>query len=493
MEVNVGPIVLVGTFAERPTSVPDDGTIYVSEQGIFAYDSLAGVWRASSLPGGTVLPTTTIYLDPVAGNDANPGTITAPVKTLQRAYDLTGQAAISTIQIVGPLLALGALTFAPFTLPKTSKQVILQGAPATSFDGLTHVVQSSTAYDPNTVTFVTVTPTDALVGPISGYFVRYLTGALAGQVFPIERLTGPALELTSRVQPANGDTFVIETATTQMTWSNFFVQELEAQNFRIRNLLLNAPAGGMFFAGVGGAAFEECLIVAAGGVAAGKGIVLQVGTDATGQVFDAEFATMGCFFEDGDLSAASVLSISSTSMGGPSGNINMSQQGGSLGSSLFMLAVRWNGSGSSGGGRGVAAFLSCDVQMQAVSFSCGNIVAGAKSVIQLDQAQGVMREVDVSGIPNTTANCDAINADEGTRLKMTKVIGTSGAAGTPGFGLAAGWGAQVTVQDPNVGTTIKVNTQEVSVGSVGLKTWAQIAGGAAADTTDNVQELCTVH
>lgn len=492
MLTQTGPLHIVGDTADRPTAgAPGVQYGYLfwdsTVESLYVYDGTA--WK---LVGGGLTPppapSATIYVDGTSGNDANPGTLAAPVKTLQRAYDLSGVAYETTVQIIGATLSLGGgtdqLTF--MTLPKSAARVTVKGAPATSFDGLIHAVQSSTAYNAGTVEFVTITPVATLGSAPDGFFVRYVDGDLAGCVFPISKVVGNTLTLTSIRQPANGDHFVLERPTTTLSYEGALVTQLQAQNLVFNNVKLATvgPVASSVFSvsGYGLFGFLESWISSS--LNANDRATLALGSDldngATAPL------DSGVFHLAGDVSNSDgALLISNSVL--ISGRIAQGRNGGSSGGTLSFMHVEHSGPGATGGGDGAMAEISGAFSIRGFVAFGNNLDAATHSAWRFDQAQGTLREFRLQTVNGTSPR--GIVVTNGSAVTFTKVVGSLGVGST--YGVEVHWQGRVYVSDPNTGTTLYGAAGDVLIGALGAKTWANIVTGGAVNTTDAVEELCT--
>lgn len=97
---------------------------------------------------------------------------------------------------------------------------------------------------------------------------------------------------------------------------------------------------------------------------------------------------------------------------------------------------------------------------------------GIRAIASTFQIQGTVEASDNGG--------NGIHCIRGVSLVISDLTGT----GNTGHGVRAAAASTLSADDANVGTTITGTAGDVFVGAAGTKTWADIAGGLAADVTD---------
>jgi hypothetical protein len=182
-----------------------------------AWGQQAGLWVAGVPPVNPLpfaLGTLTIYVDSVAGNDANPGTQALPFRTLPRA--ITFRKAYSTLygNILCKLIGVG-----PYAMPNDAGMLLggaaLGGIFAIQGDPAAEVVHATGTFTGDFAGAVLPTSAGLGVDTQVGRFIRITSGNCAGVVVPVCTNTDTSVTPVSkrfRTQlgaVANGNTFSI--------------------------------------------------------------------------------------------------------------------------------------------------------------------------------------------------------------------------------------------------------------------------------------------
>lgn len=456
-------IVVIGPGTVQPTAPGGDAlftdtTTYVM-QGVNSVleltPTLAVSWRKTAQVGSPV--DFLCYVDGTTGNDANTGTLASPVQTVQEAQRRASQCGAqksATVEIAQGAYVLDQTLntpgVGPFSIP-----LVLRGS-----------YTAPTSYAANTITPGTArslaqvsTLTALIPNALRDGRLTWTSGALAGQSFGIESNTVNDIVLISYnalAGAAPGDTFDVELLQTSL--SAPFLLLLPGAS--------NALALRQMYFDVGVLAAYDFLVS-----------VSEVAFRTTGGLF---FQTAAGLESGGGAYSCTI------SNDGPSPQIPVTIGRSSLGdSSLRGISVQaFEGNalqmrGSAWSNTRLFAMTGAGVSASSI-VSSGVTLASGTYVFEANGGSIDLRNATLNATLGDAVLCAQRNGD----IYMEGVTGV----GNDAPAVQALTGGIITVLDPGPGgTDIEGGPTPVQVGGNPPTTWAAIALGAPADTTDTAQ------
>jgi len=190
-----------------------------------------------------------IYVDPVGGNDANPGTPLAPVKTFPRAWDLMsmGRKKRRIYLAAGSYDVPGGVYAVPPSLGSTGEPVVIIGDNTTIETGTILTVIPAGA-GRLLVRTVPVAPEFAI-----GAALTFTNNAAQGCRVTVAHDDGTTITLVAppTITPADGDTYTIERPASILNLQ-FAVANFQGGDFAMKNIKVTSPGFGVFRPSEGG-------------------------------------------------------------------------------------------------------------------------------------------------------------------------------------------------------------------------------------------------
>lgn len=477
-----------------------------------------------------------IYLDSVNGNDANPGTATLPVKSVDAAIALRAKywtpnthldrfifAPSSTKYLWGQAAAVQCNFVVGNDTVRTAAgdRHVWVGAMATTPTASKTVSSvSTTTLGGKTVATVTPTGGGLTTDAYRGLWLRYTSGNQAGKQYLIASNSTTVITLVgphSGTAPASPDPFVIEDVGVIIEHQSQLNTNIIGGVFGAWGIQFQVPAASAASLVVTEgcrANFGTCRFKLTNG---GSGRALQVLSPGTCVTFSGNFgntaasfaavganlsaptvgygvSAAGCHIKDGNATGGLLVGNGGMFSGG-SGNVldNAPVVVWNGGVAVLFASVRHNGTNpmfwletasnttiNSRGTLTVGGTAKCSsTGLVAKVTGDGVLIVGGTSTPGLDCTGHTGGGILVTG-PNA-------------RAILTGVTGSI--TGTGSIGVQAAAGAQVQVTDANTGTTISGSSGAAKPGALAASTWAQIAGGTAALCTDLAEassQMCRI-
>ncbi|HKX71289.1 MAG TPA: hypothetical protein VJM75_08685, partial [Acidimicrobiales bacterium] len=476
-------------------------------------DGPTGDWSAAFLGASEGPPLDAIvYADSATGSDTNPGTQALPVQTLARAVQLVGASGWRRYGVIFLARAGGTA----YTLPQDVHTTWPNGGGVGAFplqilgewidsgQG-TLTVDANANGSATPPVYATYDATGGTSGAWvadqwRGYFMRFLTGALAtaNRRQIVGKNDANTLSSSFGVSGvANGDTFVLERP-------GAVVQALGRQGWHAAPGVIMRGCEVQLLNGTGLAtlALLDCTLMLEGCWVNGSANFTispgPVGNLTTGQLpgFNTQTTAPALPYTHTDDAGAYFL--------GPGSLTTPSASRGAC--TVACRNAIWSGVTNTvllgatyadvfGAHFGVASLrVSTGALASATSTRYETVTpstALGAAVGADDGATLILSSVVIENTPATTAAGDAVRARERAYVHMTAVSGV----GNAGVGLRTEQFTRAKTDTPNVGTTVTGAGGDVVVGANAVTTWALIAGGLAVNTTDlaaAIPQICRV-
>lgn len=484
------PKVLVGLRSERPNPsgmqvgyqylTTDTGELFVVKN---VSNVLAWAW-VGEIPTGLQ-----VYVNATTGIDTNPGTSSAPLRTLQAALDLVSQVqwrGAATIFLQAGTYPLAGLLNVPGSI--SGEPILLQGAMADSGLGTRTATVGGTVGSGAVFGTIVDQAGGLTVDAWRGYVLRITSGAESGREFLIDSNTADTFTIvgTASGGPYTSGTFVVEKPSVliESTTGTLDIRSHTGRIVTARHIQFtgaNALSSTFRLRGVqlmhSACWFESFGVVLAeyfgamGTIpAAGAGYITDPGIKQV----------IGSFFNTNVASAAlranrdGVYDMTRSLINGYQGDLNTTSGTQFVNSSVRRFGVRCN-NGS------VVAFSG--TRIQGVAAIAGSRATGA---ILVDGGSTVsLANVDVSNTTGANANALAVVQD----ARVTSMTGVSGSS-NPGYGIEL---RTQSVCSLTSGNAVAGTLGQVKIGTL-VTTWAvvQVANATTSDAGTAVPEGCFV-
>lgn len=283
-----------------------------------AFKDINWAEQLDGVASGAITTATDIWVDGLFGNDANLGTQDSPYRTIRRATDgLIDEVILANVVVHVRRATYTENVIVGGRIPDQLITYTIQGEDTETPTGLTGAMTGTfTAFtNANAVqsSLVNMTGAGWAVNGLKGYFVKILSGASAGQIYPISSNTVENIEIPTTTSSAlNGAQFSIvklsvvikspvvgEPAVQILGAGHRFNQSHFLNNIWVDHSAVNAPC--MYVAGVQAFRTNSCKFVTSGSN-------IAVSTTSAGVAF---FPT-NSWFEGADGFAFRALSCHST-------------------------------------------------------------------------------------------------------------------------------------------------------------------------------------
>lgn len=477
-----------------------------------------------------------IYLDADKGDDANPGTQTLPVKTVDGAIALRAKlwtpntkldrfifTPTATKYLWGEAAAVQCNYVIGNNLTRTAagdRHVWVGAMAATPTASKTVSSASTTTMGGKTVATVTPSGGGLVADAYRGLWLRYTSGAQSGRQYLVASNSTTVITLVgphTGSAPSASDTFVIEDVGVTVEFQSQLNTNLIGGLFAAFGIQFQVPAtsaASLVVTEGCRANFGTCRFKLTNG---GSGRALQVLGPGSVVTFSGNFANTAASF------GAVGANLSAPAVGyGTSGAgchvINGNATGGLLvGNGARLSAgsgnvldnapvVVWDGGVAvvfaSARHNGTNPMFWVETASNTTIVSAGTLTVGGTAV---SSSTGLVAKVTgngvliVGGASTPGLDCNGhtgggiLVTGPNARAFLTGVTGTI--SGTGSIGVQASAGAQIQVTDPNTGTTISGASGAAKPGNLAVSTWAQIAGGTAAlctDLADASSQMCRI-
>lgn len=440
----------------------------------------------------TILTDPTFYVDPVGGNDANAGTISAPFATIDHALKTLspGWFGLATINVRAGTNTIGNRTVFPSPLGNSNTSaggIVINGVDSTDSGLGARTANGGTAGSFQAFGTVIDSVGGLTVNQWRGSFLRFTSGAtLNGRSFLIAENSATTFTICGIIAVApTTETFVIETPAAIVSWSG--TQGMQGScPVGVQNLAFSGGGGSNAFRWSGFVLGQQrCAFANMGssGLAPRNGAGL---TDMNALLSYLGATTLvqqcGSYFNGTPISlqlgSASGLEPISTNLNRCLFKNSSTEQlaGGTLQYvSCYFLGDSWVR--SLYGTTALVAASRFNAVTPAPVTTAATSALGAALVFSRGST-GVVSNCDISNTPNTTAPGDGIFLEDGSRVDVPTTTGT----GNAGFGCRVNRLSQVR---KSLGTTITGALGDLSLGALGLTAW-----GATAVLVTDPTELC---